>query len=556
VASVADAPLFSVITPVYDTPVDVFWAMVGSVRGQSFGDWELCLVDDCSPDPQVAALLEEAEALDPRIRVERRAENGGIVAASNDALAMARGEFLALLDHDDELHPDALLHVERALGAEPEADYAYTDEDKIDRAGRHSGPFFKPDWSPERMRTQMYSCHLSVFRRSLVEAVSGFDPEFEGSQDWDLVLKATERARAVVHVPRVLYHWRMLEGSTSGADDAAKPWAFEAGTRAVQAHLERIGMPARVTHDPDDRGVYHLESELSEEPMVSIVIPTGGQVREVRYEPVVLVSHCLRSIVETSTYENYELVVVVDTPAEPALLEELREIGGERLRLVDYDKPFSYSDKVNAGAAAARGEHLLLLNDDIEVATPNWIERMVMYSGMEEIGAVGGKLLLQDGRLQHVGVRFQNGLPGHPYWGFRGDFRGYANLVRIAGNCLAVTAACLMTRRELFEQLGGLSDRFPVNYNDVDYCLRLRQLGKRTVYDPDLEMLHFESSSRSSDVEEWEKRLFKEMWLPFTAPDPYSNPQLRHELPRPSSKFSWMRRRPRLRLHRPKGQPA
>lgn len=552
----ADAPRFSVITPVYDTPADVFWAMVGSVRRQSFGDWELCLVDDCSPDPQVEALLEAAEALDPRIRVARRAENGGIVAASNDAVAMARGEFLALLDHDDELHPDALLHVERALREEPEADYAYTDEDKIDRAGRHSGPFFKPDWSPERMRTQMYSCHLSVFRRSLVEEVGGFDPEFEGSQDWDLVLKATERARAVVHVPRVLYHWRMLEGSTAGSDEAAKPWAFEAGTRAVQAHLDRIGMPARCIHDRDDRGVYHLDPELSAEPLVSIVIPTAGQVREVRYEPVVLISHCLRSIVETSTYENYELVVVVDSPAEPALLEELREIGGKRLRLVDYEKPFSYSDKVNAGAAAARGEHLLLLNDDIEVATPNWIERMVMYSGMEEIGAVGGRLLLQDGRLQHVGVRFENGLPGHFYWGFRGDFRGYANAVRVATNCLAVTAACLMTRRELFERLDGLSEDFPVNYNDVDYCLRLRGLGKRTVYDPDLEMIHFESSSRSSAVNEWEKQLFREMWLPFTAVDPYSNPQLRHELPRPSSKFSWMRRRPQLRRHRLKGQPA
>lgn len=552
----ADAPRFSVITPVYDTPADVFWAMVGSVLGQSFGDWELCLVDDRSPAPHVAALLDEAAEMDPRIRVARRAENGGIVAASNDAVAMARGEFLAMLDHDDELHPDALRLVDAALSEEPEADYAYTDEDKIDRAGRHSGPFFKPDWSPERMRTQMYSCHLSVFRRSLVEAVGGFDPEFEGSQDWDMVLKVTERARAVVHVPRVLYHWRMIEGSTAGADESAKPWAFEAGTRAVQAHLERIGMPARCTHDPDDRGVYHLDPELSTEPLVSIVIPTAGQVREVRYEQVVLVSHCLRSIVETSTYGNYELVVVVDSPADPALLEELREIGGERLRLVDYDKPFSYSDKVNVGAAAARGEHLLLLNDDIEVATPNWIERMVMYSGMEGIGAVGGRLLLQDGRLQHVGVKFENGLPGHHYWGFRGDFRGYANIVRTAQNCLAVTAACLMTRRDLFERLGGLSDDFPVNYNDVDYCLRLRQLGQRTVYDPDLRMFHFESSSRSSAVNEWEKQLFRERWLRFTDPDPYSNPQLRHELPRPSSKFSWMPRRPRLRRRRLKGQPA
>jgi GT2 family glycosyltransferase len=556
VASVADAPRFSVITPVYDTPVDVFWAMVGSVRDQSFGDWELCLVDDCSPAPHVAALLDEVAALDRRIRVARRTENGGIVAASNDAVAMARGEFLALLDHDDELHPDALLHVERALREEPEADYAYTDEDKIDRAGHHSGPFFKPDWSPERMRTQMYSCHLSVFRRSLVEEIGGFDPEFEGSQDWDLVLKATERARAVVHVPRVLYHWRTLETSTAGAGVAAKPWAFEAGRRAIEAHCERIAMQARCERDPDDAGVYHLQPALTGEPLVSIVIPTAGQVREVRYEPVVLISHCLRSIVESSTYGNYELVVVVDSPADPSLLEDLQEIGGGRLRLVEYEKPFSYSDKINVGAAAARGEHLLLLNDDIEVATPDWIERMVMYSGIEEIGAVGGRLVLEDGRLQHVGVRFQGGLPGHPYWGFRGDFRGYANGVRVAQNCLAVTGACLMTRRALFEEVGGLSDDFPINYNDVDYCLRLHGLGRRVVYDPDLAMIHFESSSRSSEVDSWEKRLFGERWLPFTAVDPYSNPHLRHEMPRISSQLSWMRRRPRLRRRPPKGQPT
>ena len=557
-ASVADAPRFSVITPVYETPADVFWAMVGSVRDQTFADWELCLVDDCSPSPQVTELLDQAARLDPRIRIARRDENGGIVAASNDALAMARGEFVALLDHDDELHPDALALVEEALRREPQADYVYSDEDKIDRGGRHSGPFFKPDWSPERMRTQMYTCHLSVLRRSLVEEVGGFDAEYEGSQDWDLVLKVTERARAVAHVPRVLYHWRTLETSTAGAGEAAKPWAFEAGKRAIQAHCERIGMPARCERDPADPGVYHLQPELVDEPLVSIVIPTAAQVREVRYEPTVLVSHCLRSIVERSTYENYELVVVVDSPADPALLEELRQIAGERLRLVDYDKPFNYSDKINLGAEAARGEHLLLLNDDIEVATPDWIERMVMYSGLEGIGAVGGRLVLEDGRLQHVGVRFQSGLPGHHYLGFRGSFRGYANGVRVAGNCLAVTAACLMTPRALFEQVGGLDLSFPLNYNDVDYCLKLRSLGQRIVYDPDLLMVHFESSSRSKEVEGEEKQLLKERWLPLTAVDPYSNPNLRHEMPRLTSTLAWAKgRRPRLRRRRPpKGQLA
>ncbi|MDQ2632095.1 MAG: glycosyltransferase [Actinomycetota bacterium] len=548
-------PRFSVVTPVYDPPDDVLRAMLKSVRRQTFDDWELCLVDDCSPRPETGRMLERAAAEDQRIRFQRREENGGIVAASNDALAMARGEFVALLDHDDELHPDALALVDEALQGEPEADYVYTDEDKIDREGHHSGPFFKPDWSPERMRTQMYTCHLSVLRRSLVEEVGGFDPEFNGSQDWDLVLKVTERARAVLHVPRVLYHWRMLEASTAGSGEAAKPWAFEAGKRAVQAHCDRIGLAAEVERDPADPGVYHLRPRLRDQPLISIVIPTAGGGREVRYEQTVLVTHCVRSIVERSSYENYEIVCVADTSVDAEVLRELESIAGDRLRLVPYDRPFNFSEKINAGAAASRGDHLLLLNDDIEVATPDWLERMVMYSSLEGIGAVGGKLVLQDGRLQHVGVRFENGLPGHPFHGYRGDYKGYGNAVVIAQNCLAVTAACLMTRRELFERVGGMTPDFAVNYNDVDYCLKLHELGKRAVYDPDLLMIHFESSSRTKDVEEWEKELLKQRWLPFTAVDPYSNPNLRHEMPRLTSPFAWaLRRPPRLRRRRPKGQ--
>lgn len=544
-------PRFSVLTPTYDTPADVLGAMLDSVRNQRFGDWELCLVDDCSPDPAVVQALARAAAADTRIRLRRREANGGIVAASNDALAMARGELVVLLDHDDELHPDALAHVDEALRREPQADYIYTDEDKIDRAGHHSGPFFKPDWSPERMRTQMYTCHLSVLRRSLVEEVGGFDPAFEGAQDWDLVLKVIERARAVLHVPRVLYHWRMLETSTASGE-VAKPWAYEAGKRAVQAHCERIGLPAAVERDAADSGVYHLRPQLREQPLVSIVIPTAGGRREVRFEDTVLVSHCVRSIVERSSYENYEVVCVLDASAPPEVSAELEALAGERLRLVPYDRPFNFSEKINAGAAHSEGEHLVLLNDDVEVATPDWLERMVMYSSLDGIGAVGAKLVLQDGRLQHAGVRFEKGLPGHPFHGYRGEYRAYGNAVCVAQNCLAVTAACLMSRRELFERAGGLDPAFSVNYNDADYCLKLHQLGQRSVYDPDLLMVHFESSSRSSEVEDWEKRLLQERWLPLTAVDPYSNPNLRHEMPRPTSPLTWRRRR--LRRRRPKGQ--
>jgi len=542
-------PRFSIVTPVYETPADVLAAMLRSVRHQSFGDWELCLVDDASSEPHVREMLAGAQSEDPRVRVVSREENGGIVAASNDALAMAQGEFVALLDHDDALHPDALAHVDEALRTSPEADYVYTDEDKVDRAGRHGTPFFKPDWSPERMRTQMYTCHLSVLRRELVEEVGGFDPEFEGSQDWDLVLRVTERARRVLHVPKVLYHWRTLETSTAGGGEAAKPWAFEAGTRAIQAHCNRIGLPAEAERDEQWPGVYHLRPRLERQPPVSIVIPTAGQSREVRYEDVVLVNHCVRSIVETSSYENYEIVCVYDTATDPAILDQLRAIGGDRLRLVDYDQPFNFSAKVNRGGVHSEGEHLLLLNDDMEVIAPDWIERMVMYSEMPGIGAVGARLILEDGRLQHAGILFENGgYPGHIYHGFSGEFNGYSNNVLVAQNYLAVTAACLMTERAAFEEVGGFSTTFPLNYNDMDYCLKLQASGRRVVYDPDTVLFHFESSSRSVEVEEWEKEQLRARWLPLTMVDPATNPHLRHGSPRLSAPFSWMPRRMPRRL--------
>lgn len=538
------APRFSIVTPVYETPPGVLKKMLRSVLRQSWEDWELCLVDDGSKEPQVRQILDKAAAADPRIRVEYRTENAGIVAASNDALAMAQGEFIALLDHDDALHPDALAHVAAAIDGNPEADYVYTDEDKVDLIGRHSAPFFKPDWSPERMRTQMYTCHFSVMRRELVEEVGGFDPEFEGSQDWDLVLKVTERARAILHVPRILYHWRMLDTSAAGGGEAAKPYAFEAGKRAVQSHCDRIGLEAEVQRDPEDSGVLHLEPRITEQPLVSIVIPTGGQAREVRFKEVILVVHCVRSIIESTSYENYEIVVVVGEQTPPPVIQELRDIAGERLRLVRFSGPFDFSAKINQGAVRAEGKYLLLLNDDMEITTPNWIERMVMYAEQDGVGAIGGRLLWGDGRLQHVGVGFDDGLPGHMYRGFGGSYRGYANAVRIARNCMAVTGACLMTPRELFAELGGLTKTLPHNFNDVDYCLKVHSSGHRIIYDPDLVLLHFESSSRDPEVKLWEEERLKDRWAHRVAADPYGNPNLRRGLPRIGSLLDWAKRRP------------
>lgn len=536
------APRFSIVTPVYETPADVLRKMLRSVTRQGYEDWELCLVDDGSKQPHVREILDAAAAADPRIRVSHREQNAGIVPTSNEALAMAGGEFVCLLDHDDLLHPDALTFVAEALDANPEADYLYTDEDKVDARGRHSQPFFKPDWSPERMRTQMYTCHFSVLRRALVEEVGGFDAEFEGSQDWDLILKVTERARAVVHVPKVLYHWRILETSAAASQDA-KPWAFEAGGRAVQAHCDRIGLEAEVSVDPGNPAVLHLEPRLTEQPLVSIVIPTGGQIRDVKFKPVVLVANCVRSIVEQSTYENYEIVVVFDEGIQPVILQELRDLAGERLRLVPFSGPFDFSAKINLGAVRSEGKHLLLLNDDVEITVPNWIERMVMYSEREEIGAVGGRLLWGDTRLQHVGIGFEGGLPHHTYIGCSNEFNGYANSVLIARNCLAVTGACLMTRADVFAELGGLTTMLPVNFNDIDYCLKVHASGRRIVYDPDLILFHFESSSREAVVNDWEVHRLVERWAAVAGIDPFGNPNLYHGMPRMTSYLGWARRR-------------
>jgi O-antigen biosynthesis protein len=518
------SPRFSVVTPVYDTPADILRLTIGSVTEQTFDDWELVLVDDRSPSPHVLPILDEAAALDARVRVVRRDENGGIVAASNDGVAAATGEFVALLDHDDLLHPDALRLVDEALVAEPEGDYVYTDEDKVDEGGRRSAPFYKPNWSPERLRTQMYTSHLSVLRRSLVDEVGGFDPAFEGSQDWDLVLRVTERARKVLHVPHVLYHWRTLENSTAGSGEEAKPYAYAAGTRAIQAHCDRVGFPATAHHDEQHSGVYHLTPALRRQPPVSIVMPTRGGTREVRGENVTLVTHCIRSIVDTTTYPDYEIVLVADEDTPPGVVDAVRAAAGSRLRVVSYEHPFNFSDKINMGALASEGEHLLLLNDDMEVVTPDWIERLVMYSAFPGIGAVGAKLLFGDGRIQHVGVMMRGASPGHLFRGFDGDHGGYANVIRVANNYSAVTGACLMTPRALFEEVGGLSLQFPFSFNDVDYCLKVQAVGQRVVYDPDTVLFHFESSSRSPAVSDWELDLFRARWRHLTMRDRYDNP--------------------------------
>jgi GT2 family glycosyltransferase len=451
------------------------------------------------------------------------------VAASNEGLAGARGEFVVLLDPGDLLDPNALATIDAALRASPDADLAYSDEDRIDAAGGYSDPVFKPGWSPERLRTQMYVGKVCALRRTAIAAAGGLDPELEEAHEWDLVLKVSERGGAVVRVPGILCH-RPIRPVAPG----------EAVARAVRAHCARVGLEADAEHDTQRPGLLHLKPALRRLPPVSIVIPTAGQSRRVRGKRTVLVTHCVRSILSTSTYDAYEIVCVVDPSTEAAILDELRALAGGRLRLVSYEGTFNFSAKVNCGARVSGGENLLVLNDDMEVLTPDWIERMVMYCGLEGVGAVGGRLLWEDGRLQHAGLIFEDGLPGHVYRGAPPGFDGYQESVVAAQDYLAVTAACLMTPRTAFERVGGFEEELPVNYNDVDYCLKLREVGMRVVYDPDTILYHFESSSRSAGVAKWETKWLLDRWRGLTEPDPFSNPSLRYGHPRSRSPKAWL----------------
>jgi len=524
------SPRFTVLTPVYETPLRLLAECIESVEQQTYADWELLLVDDGSKAAGVHRLLDEAAARDPRIRVIRRAENGGIIPASNDGLQAARGEFIAGLDHDDTLHVTALAKVADAIdrrGADL-VDYVYTDQDKIDEDGTHHGPFYKPDWSPDRFRAQMYTNHLGVFRRSLAVDVGGFRDGYEGSQDYDLVFRITEQARLVVHVPEILYHWRVTEQSvTSNAD--AKPYAWINGARAIQAHCDRTGFEATVEHDMIWPGVYKLTPNLRSQPLVSIVIPTGGSSRDMYGEQVLLAEWCIRNLVEKSTYQNYEIIAVIDDHVPDDIRGRIEAAGGDKLETVIYKKPFNFADKCNLGAILSNGDHVLFLNDDTEVIAADWLESMVMYSSSPGVGAVGGRLLYGDGRIQHVGVHVLGEVAaGHIYRGYPGSDLGYYGITRLPCNYLAVTGACLMSPRHAFEEVGGMSTDFPINYNDVDYCFKVHEAGYRVVYDPNAELFHHESSSREPVLREWETELIQERWAGFDR-DPYLNPNFDHD---------------------------
>jgi GT2 family glycosyltransferase len=491
-------PLISVLVPVYNTPEKWLRRMIESVQEQSYPHWELCLADDCSTEPHVRRVLDEAVAGDRRVKAVFREQNGHICHASNSALDLCTGEFTALLDHDDELPPDALHHVAESIAADPQVDMIFSDEDKIDEQGALFDPYFKMGWNPELLLYQNCFSHLGVLRTSLVREAGGFKPGTEGSQDWDLtwrLARMTSRER-IRHLPRMLYHWRAIETSTaSGA--AAKPYAISAGQRAVEDHRAVVCPRAEVvTHDA---GSWRVVWPLPEPPpLVSIIIPTRDRVDLLRVAQ--------DSLFQKTAYPAFEVVIVDHASAEErthAYFEEIKA-AHPNLKVVRTEGPFNWSRLNNFGVSAASGSVLLFLNNDVEITDSLWLDEMARQSSRAEVGAVGACLLFPDGSIQHAGVVMgMTGVAGHVFR--RGRTRlismgGYPGLPR---EVTAVTGACMAVRRAVFEQAGGFDEEhLPVNYNDIDFCLRLRSLGYRNIYTPFAKLTHHESVSRAASEKE------------------------------------------------------
>ena len=503
-------PRFSIVTPVHDPPVDVLKECIESVIAQDFADWELIMVDDFSTNAAVPTVIAQYAQQDPRITLIERDTNGHIVAASNDGVDAAKGEFIALLDHDDLLVPEALSRVVAAIDRHEDVDYVYTDEDKVGEDGTTYGAFRKPDWSPERLRGQMYTSHLSVLRTSVVREVGGFRDGFDGSQDHDLVLRVTERARRVVHVPEVLYHWRAVEGSTA-VDIEAKPYAETAGIRAVQEHLDRVGIDG--TAGPGaEPGRYVVRRRLDPARRVSVVIPTMGQSSLVRGLRRVLVVEAVRSALACTDHADVEVVVVHDTPTPDAVLDELREVAGERLVLVPFDRPFNFSEKINVGVCHSSGDRVVFLNDDIEAISQGWLEQLVAPLDEPDVGLTGAKLYFSDQTVQHAGHAYYNAGYHHPFKFWTRDEVGPFGELVVNREVTGVTAACAAMRRETFFEIGGFSEALPGNFNDVDLCYKVRAAGLRTLFVANSELYHYESRTREARVQEWERLAVVSRW--------------------------------------------
>ncbi len=522
-------PLISVLVPTYNSDVALLRAMIESVQAQIYPHWELCIADDASTRPDVAETLKDHAARDSRIKIALRKQNGHISEASNSALALATGEFVALLDHDDILPEHALYHVAAAINAHPDARLFYSDEDKLTTDGERIAPYFKSDWNPELFLVQNLFSHLGVYETALVRQAGGFRKGFEGSQDHDLALRCVAIAGhgAVHHIPHVLYHWRIVPGSTAGAG-TEKPYALTAGIRAVEEHLARTSVRGTVGQLSSDVGILRVRyAPPSPAPLVSIVIPTR--------DGVDLLRQCIESIFAKSTYPNFEIIVVDNGSVRPETLAYFNTLRARaNVRVSRDDRPFNFSALNNAAVALSGGEFVCLLNNDIEVITPDWLEELVSIAAQPGNGAVGACLWYPNETLQHGGVVLGlGGVAGHMHYKIRRGTFGYFGRAVATQNISVVTAACLVIRKAIYEEVGGLDETFAVAFNDVDFCIRVREAGYRNVWTPHAELYHHESATRGSDMApekfqrfQREVRLMESRWGDTLLRDPAYNPNL------------------------------
>ncbi|EHB6355013.1 glycosyltransferase family 2 protein [Enterococcus faecalis] len=527
-------PKISIAMPVYNVEEKWLRLCIDSILNQVYTNWELCMADDASTDPNVKKILTEYQQLDERIQVVFREQNGHISEATNSALAIATGEFVALLDNDDELAINAFYEVVKVLNENPELDLIYSDEDKIDMDGNRSDPAFKPDWSPDLLLGTNYISHLGVYRRSILEEIGGFRKGYEGSQDYDLVLRFTEKTtkERIKHIPKVLYYWRMLPTSTA-VDQGSKGYAFEAGLRAVQDALVRRGINGHATHGAAN-GLYDVYYDIESEKLVSIIIPTKNGYKDVQ--------RCVSSIIEKTTYQNYEIIMADNGSTDPKMHELYAEFEQQlpgRFFVESIDIPFNFSTINNRAAKKAHGEYLLFLNNDTELITENWLTLMVSFAQQERIGCVGAKLLYPNNTVQHAGVILGlGGVAGHGHYGYPHGDLGYFGRLAINVNYSAVTAACLLMKKADFDAVGGFEEAFTVAFNDVDLCLKVQALGRDNVWLHEAELYHFESQTRGYDDKgkkkkrfEQEKVMMEEKWGLLIENDPFYNPNLTRDIP-------------------------
>ena len=525
-AAFAQKPLISIVIPMYCTPLPYLKELLESVRRQSYENWQLCLADG-SPDDKAKEFIEKHYGREKRIVYRKLEENGGISVNTNEAVALATGEYLMLCDHDDTLEPDALYEIVKAIN-DTGADVLYTDEDKVSMDGQHYfDPNFKPDFNLFRLRENNYICHIFVVKKSLTDETGLLRSEFDGAQDFDFILRCCEKAQKITHIPKVLYHWRCHMDSTA-ADPSSKAYAYEAGRKAVREHYQRLGIDAKVemTERP---GWYRSHVKVQGNPLISVIIPNKDHTDDLEL--------CLFSMTRKSTYRNYEILIVENNSEKEETFEYYKKLPDRypKARVLTWEKEFNYSAINNFAAKEAKGEYLLFLNNDVEILTPDWMEEMLQNCQQEDVAAVGAKLYYPDDTIQHAGVVLGlGGIAGHIMCRASREDPGYFGRMISVQEISAVTAACMMVKKSDFDAVGGLDETFQVAFNDIDLCMKFRAAGKKIIFTPYAELYHYESKSRGlEDTPEKQFRFdkevkrFQEKWAQqLEMGDPYYSPNL------------------------------